>query len=274
MRELQMEQTLKGKTTARIKGYVVVLSVIIATALIAYLFLRSIYAVPILMYHNIDQHYKESKLSVSPESFERQMRFLRKHGYNIVSLEELVELLSSEKPLPYKTIAVTFDDGYKNNYTAAFCVLKKYNIPASVFVVADKVGKAGYLSWEELKEMSDSGIDIGSHTLSEPYLPEIEDKSRLKKEIFESRHRLKSRIPQAGGFFAYPGGGFDKEIRRMVIEAGYKGACATNPGRKYPSHDRYGLKRMRISRTSDNLFVFWIESSGFYTWIKEHRDEK
>lgn len=267
-----MQQTIKKRRTGRRKAYVVISAVAILVVG-AHLFLRSIYVVPVLMYHNIDEHYKESKLSVSPQSFERQMRFLRERGYNIVSLEKLVGLLSSKKSIPYKTIAITFDDGYKNNYTAAFAVLKKYGIPACIFVVVGKIGRAGYLSWRDLKEMSENHIDIGSHTLSECYLPEIEDGSRLKREIFGSRRRLKSRIPQAGDFFAYPGGGFDKKIRQIVIDAGYKGACATNPGKRYPKNDIYALKRVRISRTSDNLFVFWIESSGFYTWIKEHRDE-
>ena len=73
--------------------------------------------------------------------------------------------------------------------------------------------------------------------------------------------------------FSYPVGGFNEEIRGLVKEAGYIGACATNPGRNYPKDDIYALKRVRISRTSDSLFVFWIETSGFYTWVKELRDE-
>lgn len=267
-----MGQAVKKRRNGRIKAYVTISAVIILTAA-ACLFLRSIYVVPVLMYHNIDEHYKESKLSVSLQSFERQMRFLRERRYNIVSLGKLVDLLSSKRPIPYKTIAVTFDDGYNNNYTAAFPVLKKYDIPACIFVVADKIGRVGYLNWRDLEEMSRDNIDIGSHTLSGGYLPDIKDVSRLKREIFESRCMLKSRIPQAGDFFAYPSGGFDKEIRQIVIDTGYKGACATNPGRTYSKKDIYALKRLRISRTSDNLFVFWIESSGFYTWIKEHRDE-
>lgn len=256
----------------RIRSYVGLSAVLIAVVGI-YIFLRSIYAVPILMYHKIDENYRESKLSVSAESLERQMAFLRKHGYRIVSLGELREQLSSDKPIAYKTVAVTFDDGYKNNYTDAFPVLKRHNIPACIFVAVDKIGKDGYLSWSDLKEMSEGGIDIGSHTLTESYLPKIKDKDRLEQEITVSRQQLKSKIAGSGDFFAYPGGGLDKNIREMVIGAGYRGACATNPGRRYPNDDIYALKRIRISRTSDNLFVFWIEASGFYTWIKEHRDE-
>jgi len=229
--------------------------------------------VPILMYHNIDQNWEKSKISVSPQSFEKQMRFLVRNRYNIVSLDKLAGMLKSDKKIPYKTVAVTFDDGYENNYTNAFPVLKRYNIPATIFVVIDKIGKEGYLTWEQIEEMAGNKIEIGSHTLSECYLPDIKDSARLKREIYGSRRLLKERIPEAGDFIAYCSGGFNKDIRQMVIDAGYDGACATNPGKAYPDDDIYALKRLRISRTSDNLFVFWIEASGFYTWIKEHRDE-
>jgi peptidoglycan/xylan/chitin deacetylase (PgdA/CDA1 family) len=237
------------------------------------IFLKSIYVVPILMYHNIDGNYKESKLSVSPESFERQMRFLDRFGYNIVSLYELTALIREERPIPYKTIAITFDDGYRNNYTEAYPVLKRYGMPACIFVVTDKVGEGDRAGWNELRQMSQDGIHIGSHTMSECYLPDIKDREELKREISGSREAIKARIPDGGDFIAYCSGGFNDKIRQLVIDAGYKGACATNPGKDYPKHDIYALKRLRISGTSDNLFVFWIETSGFYTWIKEHRDE-
>ena len=253
---------------------IVIPLLIISTILFAgYTFLKSIYVVPVLMYHKIDGAYKESKLSVSPESFERQMRFLVDHHYNIVSLDELSDLIRSKNPIPYKTVAVTFDDGYENNYTNAYAVLRRYGIPASIFVVVNKIGEQGYLTWEEIKEMASNGIDIGSHTLSECYLPDIEDPVRLKNEIFESRSIIQAEIPGEASFIAYCSGGFNERVRELVIEAGYKGACATNPGKDYPDDDIYAVKRLRISRTSDNLFVFWIETSGFYTWLKEHRDD-
>jgi peptidoglycan/xylan/chitin deacetylase (PgdA/CDA1 family) len=201
------------------------------------------------------------------------MEFLVRNKYNIVSLHKLKKLLEDGKPIPYKTVAITFDDGYENNYTNAFDTLNKHNIPATVFVVVDKIGRSGYLTWRQIEEMAGNNIDIGSHTLSECYLPSLKDKAELKREIYGSRRIIKKRIPEAGDFIAYCSGGFNENIRQIVIDAGYDGACATNPGKDYPDNDIYAIKRIRISRTSDNLFVFWIETSGFYTWIKEHRDD-
>jgi len=248
-------------------------ALLILVLLVFSLILRSGYVVPVLMYHNIDDNWKESKISVSPKSFRRQMEFLVKNKYNIVSLDEIKQLRESGKSIPYKTVAITFDDGYENNYTNAFGVLKEYNIPAAIFVVLNKIGREGYLTWPQIKEMAKHNIQIGSHTLSECYLPDIKDETRLKREIYDSRRMLKKRIPQAGDFIAYCSGGFNEHIRQIAIDAGYDGACATNPGKDYPDDDIYAIKRLRISRTSDNLFVFWIETSGFYTWIKEHRDD-
>lgn len=234
---------------------------------------RFIFCVPVLMYHNVDQNWRESKLSVSPQSFKRQMEFLVRNKYNIVSLHKLKKLQESGKPIPYKTVVITFDDGYENNYTNAFEVLKEYDIPAAIFIVVDKIGKSGYLSWDQIEEMAGNNIEIGSHTLSECYLPDVKDKAQLKREIYDSRRIIKSRIPEAGDFIAYCSGGFNENIRQIVIDAGYDGACATNPGKDYPDNDIYAIKRLRISRTSDCLFVFWIETSGLYTWLKEHRDD-
>jgi len=248
-------------------------AILILVFLASILILRSAYVVPVLMYHNIDQNWKESKLSVSPQSFKRQMEFLVRNKYNIISLHKLKKLQESGKPIPCKTVAVTFDDGYENNYTNAFDILNKHNIPAAVFVVVDKIGKDGYMSWRQIEEMAENNIEIGSHTLSECYLPSVKDKARLKREIYDSRRIIKKRIPEAGDFIAYCSGGFNENIRQIVIDAGYDGACATNPGKDYPDNDIYAIKRIRISRTSDCLFVFWIETSGLYTWIKEHRDD-
>ncbi len=238
----------------------------------AFLWGRAQYVVPIIMYHRIDDRAEVSKLSVMPESFKRQMSFLKRHNYNVVRLEELPDLLESGK-IPYKTIAITFDDGYENNYENAYPVLKEIGLPATIFISPGLIGRENFLTWNQVVEMSESGvISIGSHTMSHAYLPDL-SQQYLDREIFDSKRSIESHTRREVDSFSYPVGGFNKPIRDKVIKAGYKIAVATNPGKEYPKHDIYAMKRVRISRTSDNLFVFWIETSGFYTWIKEHRDE-
>ena len=235
-----------------------------------FLYAKSQYVVPIIMYHNIDEKSAVSMLSVSPESFKRQMSFLKNHKYNVVKLEELAALLKENK-LPSKTIAVTFDDGYENNYTDAYPVLKELGLHATVFIITAMVGTEGYMTWDQILEMSESGIiTIGSHTMTHPWLPDLPNQ-KLDSELMGSKRSIESHLNKRAAVFSYPSGGFNQNVRNKVINAGYKIAVATNPGKRYPKHDLFAMKRIKIAKTSDNLFIFWFETTGFYTWLKEHR---
>ncbi|MCX5714858.1 MAG: polysaccharide deacetylase family protein, partial [Candidatus Omnitrophica bacterium] len=113
-------------------------------------FLRRHYVVPILMYHSVSPK-SQNALTVSPDAFERQMRFLKTHKYNVVTLEVLVDLVSRGKKFPTRTVAITFDDGYKDNFIYAFPILKKYGIKATEFIIVNEVSRpqGDRLSWED-----------------------------------------------------------------------------------------------------------------------------
>ena len=236
------------------------------------MYLPSKYVIPVLMYHSIDDNWRQTKLSVSPESFEKQMSFLHRKRYKVLSLDEVIDIYEKKQGPLFKTVSITFDDGYLNNYTVAYPVLRRYGFPATIFVEIDKIGKEDYVNWEQLKQMAAEGITIGSHTLTHPDLRKLDDQDLLK-ELKESKRILEEGLGQSVDFLCYPGGSFDERVRQAAIKAEYKVACATNPGKNYRDNDPYAVKRVRISRTSDNLMVFGIESSGFYTFIKEIRDE-
>ncbi len=234
-------------------------------------FLKYAYVPPVVMYHSIDNNDKSSKLSVSPESFERQMAFLRRNNYNVVSLEEMGRYIKDRKRPPHKTIAITFDDGYYNNYERAYPILKKYKIPATIFIIVDKIGRPGWLGWKELKEMSDSGlVTIGSHTVMHGWLPSV-GTEELRSELEESKAIIEKNLAKKADTFCYPLGAYDERVKREVGRAGYACAVVTNPGKHKPGGDVYSIKRIKISNTSDNLLVFWFETSGYYTWVKESR---
>ena len=233
------------------------------------------YVPPILMYHSVDFTVPpESRLVVSVDSFERQMRFFKEHHYNVIPLETLALMIKEKKKIPAKTVVLTFDDGNKDNFTHAFPILKKYNFCATMFVIIDELGRpqGDKMSWQDLLVMRDSGlIDIGSHTLGPEPLIDITSEEEVKRQIFESKKILEERLGQPVIAFSYPQGRFTPLIKEWVKEAGYQVAVVTNPGKKLPNDDVLALKRLRISSTSDNLFVFWIESSGYYNFIREHR---
>lgn len=255
----------------RFRKFIIPACILIAAVIIV-LYAKAQYVVPIIMYHNIDENSLTSRLSVLPESFKTQMRFLKNQHYNVVKLEDLARMVKKDR-FPSKTIAITFDDGYENNYLKAYPVLKELGLHATIFIIPAMVGTEGYMTWGQIIEMSESGaISIGIHSMTHAWLPGQPDQ-KLDSEIMGSKRSIESHLNKEVGAFSYPLGGFNKDVREKVINAGYKIAVATNPGKRYPKHDLFAMKRLRISSTSDNLFVFWFEITGFYTWIKEHRDK-
>jgi len=239
------------------------------------LYLRTKYLNPVLMYHYVVEDAalaKKDKRVVTVKSFDKQMRFLKANNYNVISLEALVSLIRAKKKIPQNTIVITFDDGHLDNYTNAYPILKKYNLQATMFVIVDYLSSPNFMTQEQIKEMSDSGlVTIGSHTLTEKYLPKIKEENVLKREIFESKNKLESILGKPVNCFSYPIGGFNKAIRQMVIDAGYGVAVATIPGLNYPNDDPFAIKRVRISESSKSLFIFWFEISGTYKYFLELR---
>lgn len=255
------------------KRLIFVFGIIIAIALIVSGFLRQKYVLPILMYHSVTpMAQKGNRLAVTDKTFRSQMRYLRKHEYNIISLADAVKLIGDKKKIPPKTVAVTFDDGYRDNYLYAFPIIKEYKIPVTLFIIVREVGRAqgDRLSWGEIRDMRSSGlVTIGSHAIGPDPLYKAKSEEDLKSQIFASKSILEEKLGGRIDLFSYPEGAFDAKIRRLVIDAGYIGAVATNPGRDYPADDVFALKRLRISENSANMFIFATEASGYYTFMKE-----
>ena len=265
-------------TGSRRRTLITVFGVVFVSAFLLLGFIRQQYVVPILMYHSVNPTaVPENRLAVSVNTFERQIRFLKTHHYNVMPLEAIASLIKARSKIPSKTVAITLDDGYKDNYTYAFPILKKYNLPATIFIIVNEVGRpqSDRLTWDEIKIMQDTGIiNFGSHTLTHKYLEEIKTKGELIKEIFDSKRILEEKLGRQVNVFSYPSGSFTASMRQIVIDAGYKLAVATNPGKRFPSDDIFALKRLRISSNADNLFVFWIETSGYYNFIREYKRKK
>ncbi len=257
------------------KALISLFSVVILLSSFLVSFIQGKYVVPIVMYHSVDPNAKpENRLAVTLKTFERQMHFLKNRNYNVLPLESVATLIKERKKIPPKTIAITFDDGYKDNYIYAFSVLKKYDFPATIFLIVNEIGRQenDRLNWKEIKEMQDSGlVTFGSHTLSHPLLTDIKSEDDLKKDIFSSKKILEEKLGRKVNAFSYPGGRFNDKIKQLVITAGYKLAVATNPGKKFADDDIFALKRLRISENCNNLFVFWVETSGYYNFMREHR---
>jgi peptidoglycan/xylan/chitin deacetylase (PgdA/CDA1 family) len=211
-------------------------------------------------------------LIVHPKTFKRQMRLLKKGGYNILPLESLAGLIRDNKKLPPKALVITFDDGYKDFYTYAFPVLKKYKIPATMFIIVNEVGRPDRLSWEEIEEMQSSGlITFGSHCIGPEPLINIKSDEELKRQIFGSKKELEKRLGRSVNMFSYPEGFLNDYIRELVIAAGYKLAVATKTGSCRSYKDIFALKRIRVSESSGNFINLWIKASGYHSFFKDRK---
>ena len=172
------------------------------------------------------------------------MEYLKKN-YHVITMDELVEGIKSKRHFSHNTVVITIDDGYQNNYTYAYPVLKKYGFPAMVFLVANSMGSNTVLTWDEIKEMSQNGISFGAHTKNHVYLPLIKDKNVLWDEISGSKEMIERRAGFSVRYFCYPSGGFTKEIQSLVVKAGYRAAFSTNRGYDYQNNkDFYELRRV------------------------------
>ena len=260
-------------------GLITVLLALAAFIAAGGFFLSKQYAVPILMYHSVNpvSDRERNRLIVPTDVFERQMRFLNEHHYNVVSLDSLISLLEGKKKIPPKTVALTFDDGYKDNYTYAFPILRKYQLPVTIFIIVQEVGRSqdDRLSWKQIKEMQDSGlVKIGSHAIGPDPLYKMKTEEDLRRQIFDSKKILEDKLGSKVLVFSYPEGMFDQHMKELVKEAGYKMAVATKPGEKFANDDLFALKRQRVSANSGDGIVFWAQASGYYQFFKGKKRQK
>ena len=208
---------------------------------------RTSWRVPILMYHYIRVNPDPSdrlgfSLSIPPAEFDRQMRYLAEDGYGTVSFDQIYD---SSQPLPEKPILLTFDDGYADAYTAAFPVLQRYGFRATFYVVTDFVGRPGYLTVEQIREMAAAGMSFGSHSVSHLSLTTL-SAERLERELSQSRTQLEGLLERPVLDLCYPLGRFNQGVRQAVERAGYRSATTTQYGFASSGGDQLLLPRIRI----------------------------
>ncbi|MBI4352366.1 MAG: polysaccharide deacetylase family protein [Candidatus Omnitrophica bacterium] len=218
------------------------------------------------MYHHVGYTTEKTSLYVTPETFERQMEFLKVHGYRVLPLAELVDRIHHGKNIPWNAVVITFDDGHVDNFNYAFPVLKKMNFPAAIFVITHNVNQEGWLTEEDLKILDESGLEIGSHTVHHAYLPKLKPEEAVL-ELTESKKALEEILGHPITLLSYPAGGFTEGLLEEARKAGYKGAVTTNHGLR--KHNPYALHRIKITERAGNLFNFWVKLTGLYQLGKE-----
>lgn len=215
--------------------------------------------VPILMYHHVAVPGPEADairrdLSVSPAAFEAQMAHLASHGYRTVSLLDLFEHLQGGEALPPRPIILTFDDGYDDNYTFAYPILRRYGLQGTFFIITGLVGRPGYLTWEQAREMRHGGMSLEAHTCTHLDLAKSTP-ARVSQEVKEAKAVLERELGGPVFFFSYPSGKYNAAVIAALEANGYLGAVTTRYGTMQESGSLYELRRVRI-RGSDTLESF------------------
>lgn len=207
--------------------------------------------VPILMYHYIRVNPVATdqvgfNLSVTPSDFEQQMQYLATQGYNGTDAYTVARALVKQLSLPSKPVVITFDDGYRDFYTYAFPILKKYNLHAEIYIITGFVGGDNYMTWDMLKEIRDSGlVTIGSHTVNHLYLTSF-PWDQVQNQLTSSKQTLESILGITITDFCYPYGAVNNDVAAAVKNAGYIDATTTAFGNNhYPGED-LAMPRVRV----------------------------
>jgi peptidoglycan/xylan/chitin deacetylase (PgdA/CDA1 family) len=230
-------------------------------------------AVPVLLYHCVADDRE-----VTPAGFERQLKYLFDKGYFTPPLADFLAYLRGEKTLPDKSVLLTFDDGYADNWICAYPLLKKYGFRGIVFLTTKHIvdfaprstladgakspetlkdlrGPQGFLSWQELRVMVDTGVfDVGSHTETHNFFDKRRKWEDMPGELLRSSKTIENRLGFKPISVAWPWGHFDQQFTDAAKAAGYQVAFTTKPGANVPGDDPMLVKRFKVQ----NGNICWL----------------
>jgi peptidoglycan/xylan/chitin deacetylase (PgdA/CDA1 family) len=210
--------------------------------------------VPILMYHHIKDRAPGVgsvvlRYSVAPAAFDAQMAWLHDNGFTSITFQQLADHIEHGTTLPAKPVIISLDDGWSCGYFAAFQSLKAHNLTATYFVYPGGINAGnpgGYLSWDQLREMADAGMEIAAHTMSHPYLTKM-PADNAWQEICESKRMIEQRLARPVFSLAYPFGDYNDAIIEMTKRAGYLCGISTDPGVEHGPHELFRLCRVIVT---------------------------
>jgi peptidoglycan/xylan/chitin deacetylase (PgdA/CDA1 family) len=202
----------------------------------------------ILMYHRVleddgippDLH---PGMFVTRRTFEKHLRLLRT-SHTLVTIDQIGEWLKGQATFERPPCALTFDDGWLDNYETAFPLLKAYGATATIFLITGNRGTTGMMSWEQVLEMERAGIAFGSHTVSHVELGKCEPE-RIREELVESRKTLEERLARMSEWFCFPKGSYNRQAVELVGEH-YAGAVTVDSGWVSPGDDPRRLRRIGV----------------------------
>lgn len=221
--------------------------------------------IPIIMYHYVE-YVKDvgdlirKRLDISPYLFEGHLKALDEAHYKTYFVRDIPDILDGTIHYSTRSAVMTFDDGYEDFYTVVFPLLKKYQVKATMYVIYDYIGRKGFMTESEIKEILTSGlVELGSHTLDHLYLKLMPD-SVASKQVIESKKKFEDRFGIQIKTFAYPYGAFSQETVNLVKEAGYTAAVSVIPGMQQSTNNILYLNRVRPGIFTPQTMIKVIEN--------------
>ena len=227
---------------------------------------------PILEYHQVTDEVLDpvyEVYNVPPAEFAAQLDYLQAEGYTTITLQDFMRVVHGKGTLPEKPIILTFDDGYKDNYTEMLPILEAHGMTAVVYVITNELGKAGYMTVDELKDMQRRGLEIGSHTSD--HLPlTSQDKITQRRQIRESKIFLEWSGLQTIYSLSYPNGAFNSELEELLREENYLTAVTGDAGLNTIETNPYELYRVHIRKPRFGLteFKFRLWKAKFFAKLR------
>jgi peptidoglycan/xylan/chitin deacetylase (PgdA/CDA1 family) len=209
--------------------------------------------VPVLMYHYISAVPPEQAndrfavdLRVPPDLFEQHLVYLESHGYTTISVPRLWDALNGGAALPERPVILTFDDGYADAYTNAFPLLRKHRVVGTFFVTCNLIGRPGYMTWDQVRELDAAGMDIQSHAMDHKPMSAF-TLAGLAYQMGQARATLAQHLGHEVRFFAYPAGDYNATAINGLVANGYYAAFLKSGGSSQSADWRYQLRRARVT---------------------------
>jgi peptidoglycan/xylan/chitin deacetylase (PgdA/CDA1 family) len=212
--------------------------------------------VPILMYHYISVPPKDADkyrqdLSVTPDAFRAQMQYLVDHGYSTIDPYDLSLAIVNKRDIPDKSVIITMDDGYRDNYENAYPILRELGLTATFFVVTDFIDQhnPNYMNWSMIGEMARAGMRIEPHSRTHPDL-DGQEPDFVVWQVQGAQETLEAHIGYRPRYFSYPGGRYDDNVLAIIKKLDFWGAVTTVGGKWHGYEDRFEWTRVRVRNTT------------------------
>ncbi|MCE1188455.1 MAG: polysaccharide deacetylase family protein [Ignavibacteria bacterium] len=218
--------------------------------------------IPVLMYHKVSEGEIETKnrIFVSVPVLREQFSYVKSAGYTPITFTEYSKFRDCIRPMkefPKKPVFLTFDDGYEDNHRLLFPLLQEFGFRCVIFVLGDRNITNNYwdsedtamrselLSDSQVRELSEWGVEIASHSLTHPHLPSL-DKEQAEREIISSKENIEKLLGKKVITFCYPYGDVNEDIKKAVKTAGYTFGISTDTGGLHLEDDTFQIFRAYI----------------------------